>query len=123
MKKGYTLIELVGVIIIISILITLAFHNVLQGSIKMREISDEKVQDAVITSAKQYVEKNKELKSSAKSGNAVKIYYTTLRDEGYLPKTMIDVKTYKNMNITDYVVCLSYDNGYVYEVTVSSNCK
>ena len=127
MKKGFTLVELIAVLAILAILSTLVLVNIIQKANKMKVISEAQVEEAVISAAKTYVSKNSYLKTRAKSGENISIEYTKLKSEGYLPDNMLDVTTYRKINISEWTVCFSYDREtnlkYEYLVTLKTSCK
>ena len=83
-KKGFTLIELLAVILIISLIAIFAFSGILKKSSELRAISDKKVEDLIKSSAKSYIDQHKDEKLKARSGQTVKITYTTLKNYNYL---------------------------------------
>lgn len=123
-KKGFTLVELIAVLAIVSILSTFVLVNIIQKANKMKQISSDEVDEALISSAKTYVSKNTYLKSRVKSGEIVEIEYTTLKNEGYLPDNMLHVTTYQKMDINDSSICFKYvDNKYTYYVRLKDKCE
>lgn len=119
-KKGFTLIELLAVIVIISLIALFAFRGILKKSAEIKDISNKKVEELIISSAKSYIDQHKNEKLQARSGQKVKIPYSTLKNYNYLPDTLKNVKTYKNINISNYSVCVTYSN-YKYNYTISTN--
>ena len=123
-KKGFTLVELIAVLAIVSILSTFVLVNIIQKANKMKQLSSDEVDEALISSAKTYVSKNTYLKSRVKSGEIVEIKYTTLKNEGYLPDNMLHVTTYQKMDINDSSICFKYiDNKYTYYVRLKDKCE
>ena len=71
-----------------------------------------------------YVYKNQNIKNDLKNGTIVKVEYTTLQSKGYLPNKITSVKTYKDINVEDYCVCVKYSNyEYSYETKKITDCN
>ena len=123
MKKGFTLVELIAVLAILSILSTLVLANIIQRANDMKVISEEKLEESIISSAKHYVEKRPSLKSRIRSGETTKIEYNTLKSEGYLPNEIIDLTTYRKENMSYWAVCVKYEEGkFEYNVVPKTEC-
>lgn len=121
--KGYTLSELLAVIVLIALISTMALTAVAQKSKTLRDMSQAQFEKLIISSAKSYVEDHRSLKDKAKFGENVKITYTTLKNAKLIPDTMRDLTTFENKPIDSYSVCLKYvDYKYNYTITTSENC-
>ena len=124
MKKGYTLVELLAVILIISIIAVLALTRINDNSSKLKEISQEKFQNLIKDSAKSYFYNNKNIKQRVKNGEKVPISYTTLKENKYLSEKLINLRTYKKMNVENSCVCVEYSNyKYLFEVQQPCSCN
>ena len=116
-KKGFTLVELLAVLVLIGILFVLITKNVLQSGNKMKQISEKEQEKLILSSAKSYFMERNSLKYKAKSGQIITIKYSDLQSKGYLPKTFQNVKTFKNINIDEYSVCVKHvSNKYKYVI-------
>ena len=123
-KKGFTLVELLAVIVLILLISALALTNITKKSNEMKEMSNYQFEKALTSSAKMYVSKNNNIKNELKTGATVKVEYTTLQDKGYLPDKIKSVKTYNEINVEDYCVCVKYLNyEYSYEVKKIADCN
>ena len=123
MKKGYTLVELLAVIMIISIIAILALTRINDYTSKLKETSNDKFQTLIKSSAKSYFYNNKNLKQKVKNGNRTAIHYTTLKENNYLSERLINLKTYKKLNVEQSCVCVDYvDYKYVFEVEQPCSC-
>jgi prepilin-type N-terminal cleavage/methylation domain-containing protein len=124
MKKGYTLVELLAVFVLIAILSTFALTLITKYSNKFKNISNTKIQDTIISSAKSYVNNNIGMKKSIKNGQKQSVSYSTLVSAGYLTDNLLDVKNYKNKNTSDICVCVEYkEYNYIYTYQEQCNCN
>ena len=96
MKKGFTLVELLGVIVILSILMLVIFPNVV-GVIKGKsEEKYTKIDDIVLNAADILIKENID-KFSNSDGTSYCILISELVSEGYINKSIIDKnKKYKD---------------------------
>ena len=123
-KKGYTLPELLAVIVIIALIATMALTTISQKANNFRIISQSHFEKMIKSSARMYVEDHRNLKDQAKYGNNVKITYTTLKNAKLLPDNMKDLTTYDNIPMENYSVCLKYVNyKYQYTIITSGECN
>ena len=123
-KKGYTLPELLAVIVIIALIATMALTTISQKANNFRTISQSHFEKMIKSSARMYVEDHRNLKDQAKYGNNVKITYTTLKNAKLLPDNMKDLTTYDNIPMENYSVCLKYVNyKYQYTIITSGECN
>ena len=123
-KKGFTLPELLAVIVIIALIATMALTTISQKANNFRIISQSHFEKMIKSSARMYVEDHRNLKDQAKYGNNVKITYTTLKNAKLLPDNMKDLTTYDNIPMENYSVCLKYVNyKYQYTIITSGECN
>lgn len=118
-KKAFTLIELLGVIVILSIVALLAFPPLL-NQIKN---SENKINDAaktiIVNSAQLYVNDNTEAFSKV-NGNIYCLNFDDLLSKGYLKKDLINDadKIFNTMSIK-----INYSNNYTYDVVPNGQCE
>ena len=116
-KKGYTLVELLAVFLIIALIAVLALTAITKYSAKFKKLSDKKVEELIVSSAKSYVYNRRSFKESIRNGHPEPITFEELRDSGYLSNKLKDLKTYKERDISDSCVWVTYENyKYVFEV-------
>ena len=124
-KKGFTLVELLAVIVILALLSAIILP-VVGKMLKSNEaaLSQEQI-DSIITIAKKYAIENSDILPDEGSEDVYELGIDELMDEGYLDKdSVIDPKTKES--VSGYV-SISYDstyNQYKYEYvagTASSN--
>lgn len=114
-KKGFTLVELIGVVVILGLIALIAFPSLLnQINSSKKEIS-ELIEEIVISSSKSYVENN-----SQNSPKKYCIPIEELIDDGYLAKEMVKEELDKLKSKS--VMVTYYDNKYNYELVDSNDC-
>ena len=120
MKKGFTLIEVIGTIVILAIIVSIALPATLSVLNKGQSNVDNSVKELVTTAAAKYVNERKndfpkQLRtiSSVKTyGDKGNIYVTTLLEQGYIEQSIYDRYCHiKN----DYVIVTSNSKKYMYE--------
>lgn len=124
-KKGFTLTELLGVIVILAIIAIIAFPSVLGLLNSSQDETDEAMQNFAITAARNYVNDNmdsypKALEGQTKTYSNLKIQ--TLLDEGYISSTTISSE--KNCEMLNDEIKITSDSvKYSYKyVTVDGGC-
>lgn len=122
MKKGFTLIEMIGVMVILSLLLLLVMPNVINYIKKGGDIKDKATKEILYTAAKKYMEDNKEdFKKDKYSTYCIKV--NTLSSEGYIDSPMTlssSDKDITNNNSTTSVKVI-YDKKYKYDLV--DNCE
>ena len=121
-KKGYTLVELLAVIVIIAIIATLAITNIAKKSGQLKDISSSKVEELITSSAKSYFYNNNLLRQQVKSNGSAVIQYKTLKDNDYINDNLMDIRTYKKIDIDSSCVYVRYSD-YKYIFTVEQPCN
>lgn len=120
-NKGFTLIELIGVILILALLAIIVFPNILSSISKNEKTLDEDNKKLIIANAKEYVGDNTNL-FVKKSGNVYCIKVSTLSENGYTT----NLKGLKNgdASLTTDAVKVTYNGQkFVYEYVTLSNCS
>lgn len=120
-NKGFTLIELISVILILALLAIIVFPNILSSINKNETELNDDNKKLIVSNAKDYVGDNTDL-FVKKSGNVYCIKLSTLSDNGYTT----NVKGLKNGNsaLTTDGVKVTYDGKkFVYEYVTLTNCS
>lgn len=129
-SKGFTLVELLGTIVILAIIALIAFPAILGLLNSSQDETDEALQNFAITGARNYVNDNMDTypkalatASSNKSyGSAGNITVQKLINEGYISTN--NISSTKNCEmLNDYVKVTSDSKKYMFEyVTVDGGC-
>jgi len=80
-KRGFTLVEVIGVLTILALIILVAFPNILQGTKKTNKQMEESSDAMIIEAGKEYFYDNLALMDSSE---IVYVYIKDLIDGGYL---------------------------------------
>lgn len=115
MKKGFTLIELMAVVVIVSLVCLLTFPNIVNQIKKSKDTNKDNVEKVVISAAKRYVNDN--IDKYNEQGDYC-ISLKELIDNDYLKE---DIFNDEDNDITDYSVSLILSDNFVYEL--KKNCK
>lgn len=110
MRKGFTLIELMAVIVIISLVCLLTFPNIVNQIKKSKDVNKDNVEKVVISAAKKYVNDN--IDKYDKQGDYC-IHIKELIDNDYLKE---DIVNDEDNDITDYSVSVILSDKYDYEL-------
>ncbi|MDD2203342.1 MAG: prepilin-type N-terminal cleavage/methylation domain-containing protein [Bacilli bacterium] len=120
MKKGFTIIELLAVIIILGVLSIITVPVVIDNVNRTREASFENLIDNIENTTELYVRKHKELiPGSTTIGNTVTITLQDLVDTGDLKPPLIDKRENKEISLNTQVSILVKSMN-KYEVTVGT---
>ena len=105
--RGYTLLELLGVIVILALLTTLVFPSVINSIKKTNDKTDKLALDLVSSSADIYIKNNKDL-FPKKNGNKFSIDVETLIDNANLSSK---IKLSSGDKIEDKCIQTTYINN------------
>jgi len=118
-KNGFTLVEVLAIIILISLLTILITPNLLKLRNKVDDKRIEEVNDIIISKAKYYVSSN-DLKNEIKSVSSGSKYVITLSDleqNNYLEEDFSDVYD----NPSNIIITVQYNDAvYNYEIIDNS---
>lgn len=98
MKRGFTLVEIVGVIIILGIVVILAFPPLLKLVKSTESELDDATKNLVYTAAGQYINKYDYEKTNA---NVYCITFEDLVKENFLTKNNLDLNEYVKVEVSD----------------------
>ncbi len=119
MKKGFTLVELLGIIVILALIAAIAYPIVAGNITAAKQSADESQTNFIIESAKYWADENSHLLSDT-VGDIYILNLTTLKDAGYFENT-----TYKDLRngnlITDGCVKITTGN-HKYTYSFEKSC-
>lgn len=120
MKKGYTLVELLGVIIILTLITMLVLPNVINSIKNSSSKNDDLMEELIISASKTYIDDNY-YDMLIGNGFTLCIPLTELVEKDYLTTPI----KYKNMDdITGIkVVKVTYSDKYTYNIVDKSTCS
>ena len=118
MKKGFTILEMLGVIVIISLLVILVFPNI-TNTIKNKQSEIDSVSLEILKQATKLYVQNNQKKYVTTDNNKYCITIDELIESGYLKDSFEyngeDIRSTKKIQVT-------YNNGYEYELVDSNEC-
>lgn len=118
MKKGFTILEMLGVIILISLLVILIFPNI-TNSIKNKQKEIDSISIEILKQASNLYVQNNQKNYAKIDNNKYCITISELINSGYLKDSFKyngeDIKDTKKIQVT-------YNNGYEYELVDSNEC-
>ena len=116
-NKGYTLLELLGVIVILSVLVILVFPSVINFIKKSNNKIDSITNDLIISAVEDYISDNtSELHIT--SGTEYCISIDTLIGKQYLQVKLNDADVYSSKSVK-----ITYKNKINYEIIDSKDCS
>ena len=116
-NKGYTLLELLGVIVILSVLVILVFPSVINFIKKGNDKIDSITNDLIMSAAEDYINDNSS-ELYITSGGRYCISIETLVGKKYLNESLIDKDLYVSKSIK-----VTYTDKYNYEITAKDECS
>lgn len=118
-KKGFTLMELLGVIIILSLLLLLVVPNIVNSVKNSQKDIDELTEDIVYDATNLYISDNESYYYAA-NGTEFCISLNDLIDESYL-KSPIKYKNLDDISNT-HSIKVTYNDGYNYKLVNNDTC-
>ena len=121
MKKGFTLVELLGVVSIIALLVLMALPTVLSSIKQSSEKTDDLTLNLIYDAADLYVSSHKQ-NFEAINGSQNFVTLRTLVNEKLLSEPI--KLSGRGDDLTDTkCVEVTYNNGYTYELRDNANCE
>lgn len=118
MKKGFTLIEVLGVVVLLSIIILLITPNIISSIRNANSNVNNKMADIIFSATRKYIENDNEYKK--KKGNTYCIDISELVNNNYLESP---VKYGDYDDITEIkTVKAEYNTNWNYSIVDSENC-
>ncbi|MCM1371279.1 MAG: prepilin-type N-terminal cleavage/methylation domain-containing protein [Clostridium sp.] len=116
MKKGFTLMELMAVIIVIGLITLITFPIITNNLKKSEERSYALVLNQIETAAKDMMLKN--TIGLDKDGESITIYVGELKRNGLLPTELKNPKSKNNISNESSVVVTRVNNSYTYDINI-----
>lgn len=119
-KKGFTLIEILGVIVILSLLIVLAFPKIVENIKKSEDEISKATMSLFSNAADLYIDNNKAVYNK-QIGDVYCIEFEDLIAGGYLKAPIIDTTTGKELeDVDEKIIMVEISQPNTYEVV--TNC-
>ena len=113
-RNGFTLVELMAVIIIISLIALLTFPNIINQIKKSKKSNNEMIEDVIIEQAKKYVSDNED---EFQDDDGYCLSIDTLVDKGYVNEQLVDI----NNKDTDVIMMIKKDD-FSYKIVNKNDC-
>ncbi|MGI6324518.1 MAG: type II secretion system protein [Bacilli bacterium] len=119
-KQGFTLVELLAVIVVLGIILVIAIPNIQQIITNARIEAYERQKEFIADAAKKYVASNIE-SVTFDEANRAEVTLTTLQENGLLPNPLKDSRGNTFDSNKTIVIISGKDNKYSYQVSVESD--
>lgn len=118
-KDGFTLVELLGVIVILAAIALIAFPPLLNQIQKSQNDIDEATEKLIVSSTKLYVNDNADSFPQT-NGNVYCVTFDQVIRSGYLKEGFVSV----NADVYDSkIIKVSYQSNYSYDIVDRSECN
>ena len=114
-RNGFTLVELMAVIIIISLIALLTFPNIINQIKKTKKSNNKMIEDVVIEQAKKYVNDNEE---EFQDNDGYCLSIETLVDNGYVKEELVSINEKKDNNV---IMMIRHDD-FTYKIVDKNDC-
>ncbi len=123
-KKGFTLAELLGVIVIISLLVILVMPSIINKLSKNKSEVNTSLNELIYKASDTYISENKDLFTPVNGGKKYCISLRTLIDDGKLSEPVKDITSDEDISDTKSVLVTVYSNGvFDHSLVKSDNCQ
>lgn len=121
-KTGFTLAELLGVIVIIALLLLLIIPGIINRLSNSGDEAKDTENELIFNATEQYVKEHPEIYPPGKSGRYC-ITIQSLIDDGKLSSPVIDVNTGKDISNKSVMVTIYSSGNSEYEIKEGAECK
>ena len=122
-KRGFTLVEMLGVMTLLVVIFALIFPNVMNMMEKGKQNEYDEYLSNVYLATEAYVNSNIEVSSSLNVvGSTVTVTFSDLLTSGYLNSKLVNPKTNKKTSSTpelEIVVTVANDKTFAYSIKES----
>lgn len=122
MKKGFTLAELLGVIVIISVLLILIVPTIINSITKNKQPAENTGKEIIYNAADQYINANSTKYPKGKSGKYC-IPIKKIAEAGYLVSPVKEITTGKDISDKSVMVTIYSTGNTDYEIKEGFDCK
>ena len=88
MKRGFTLIEMLGILVVLAVIIIVSLPSIVQTSKNSRQAELDDNKKTIYMAAETYIDLNKDASANLKKNKYYYVKLTTLVDEGLLSSTL-----------------------------------
>lgn len=121
-KNGFTMVEVLGVVILIAAIALLVFPSMIEQFRKAKEDINSSTLQLIYSGADEYVNDNLN-NFPKKTGNVYCITLRTLVDNGNLSDSITDVINDRDYDLDNNVVKVSFQsNNYQYRLVKANDC-
>jgi prepilin-type N-terminal cleavage/methylation domain-containing protein len=121
-KRGFTLVELLAVIVILALILVIAIPNVMKIINKSKLDAYDRTQQMILNAARIYLTSNATLSSSLITvGSTLPVTLQELVDNKLLSSTIKDSRTGLNISLNNIVSITKTNTGYTYDMIDVSN--
>jgi len=113
-RNGFTLVELMAVIIIISLIVLLTFPNIINQIKKTKKSNNKMIEDVVIEQAKKYVSDNPD---EFQDDDGYCLSIDTLVDKGYVNEQLVGIN-----NKDNDVIMMIKKGDFSYKIVNKNDC-
>ncbi len=119
--KGFTLVEVLGIMTLLAIIFALVYPNAIQMLDQGKQTEYEEYQNDIFLATEAYVNSDPSLSSSLNVvGNEVSVSFATLLQSGFLSSSIVDPKTGLNVveqaNDRSVIVSVAIDGTFTYSI-------
>lgn len=88
MKRGFTLIEMLGILVVLAVIILVSLPSIVQTNRNSKQAELDENKETIFMAAETYIELNKDARANLKQNKYYYVKLTTLVDEGLLSSNL-----------------------------------
>ena len=123
MKRGFTLIEMLGILVVLAVIILVSLPSIVQTNKNSKQAELDDNRKTIFMAAETYIDLNKDASANLKKNNYYYVKLTTLVDEGLLSSNLKNPATNLEKTVAEgkYWVEARLNNGKVNYSLVNEN--